>query len=77
MSKTDNDPVRKIYKIAEILRNITDNDIKQLEEMYKGQQEYSHPLKMGTVREQHELGNHNEKMVNCIKELRYLVTKDL
>ena len=71
----EHDSVNIIYKISELIRELTDDDFKELEDMITNQKEYYNPLKMGTVNRQRELADHNEKMVNCLKQLRELVSK--
>ena len=69
------DPVNVAYKISELVRQLTDDDFKEFEEIINQQGEYYNPLKMGTVNKQRELAEHNKKMVNCLKELKKLVQK--
>lgn len=69
------DPVNVVWKISELIRQLTDDDFKQFEETIKQQEEYFNPLKMATVNKQRELAEHNKKMVNCLKELKKLVQK--
>ena len=69
------DPVNVAYKISELVRQLTDDDFKEFEEIINQQEEYYNPLKMGTVNKQRELAEHNKKMVNCLKELKKLVQK--
>lgn len=69
------DPVNVVWKISELVRQLTDDDFKEFEEIIKQQEEYYNPLKMGTVNKQRQLAEHNKKMVNCLKELKELVSK--
>lgn len=69
------DPVNIVYKISELVRQLTDDDFKKFEDTIRQQEEYYNPLKMGTVTRQRELAEHNKKMVNCLKELKELVSK--
>lgn len=73
--KEEHDAVNIVYKISELVRQLTDEDFKEFEDMVEGQKEYYNPLKMGTVNRQRELAEHNEKMMKCLKELKELVTK--
>lgn len=75
METKKHDPVNVVYKISELVRQLTDNDFKEFEETIKQQEEYYNPLKMGTVNKQRQLAEHNKKMVNCLKELKELVSK--
>lgn len=69
------DPVNVVWKISELVRQLTDDDFKEFEETIKQQEEYYNPLKMGTVNKQRQLAEHNKKMVNCLKEIKELVSK--
>lgn len=75
MKTKKHDPVNIIYKISELVRKLTDEDFKELEDTIKQQEEYYNPLRMGTVNRQRELAEHNKKMVKCLKELKKLVSK--
>lgn len=75
METKKHDPVNVVYKISELVRQLTDDDFKEFEETIKQQEEYYNPLKMGTVNKQRQLAEHNKKMVNCLKELKELVSK--
>lgn len=68
-------PVNIVYKISELVRQLTDEDFKKFEETIKQQEAYYNPLKMATVNKQREAAEHNKKMVNCLKELKKLVQK--
>lgn len=75
MRTVKHDPVNIVYKISELVRQLTDEDFKEFEETIKQQEAYYNPLKMATVNKQRELAEHNKKMVNCLKELKKLVQK--
>ena len=75
METKKHDPVNVVYKISELVRQLTDDDFKEFEETIKQQEEYYNPLKMETVNKQRQLAEHNKKMVNCLKELKELVSK--
>lgn len=75
MRNKKHDPVNIVYKIAELVRELTDEDFKYFEDTIEGQESYFSPLRMGTVNRQRELAEHNKKMVNCLKQLRELVSE--
>lgn len=60
----------KIYKICEDVLTITDDEIKELTEIAKGQKRYNNPLRMATSRWQQELGEHNDKVLDAIIALK-------
>lgn len=76
MKVKKHDPVNVVYKISELVRQLTDEDFKEFEDIIIQQKEYYNPLKMETVNRQRELASHNEKMVKCLKELKELVSKN-
>lgn len=63
----------KIEKIALLVMKLTDDDFNEAYEIVNKQKEYINPLRMGTVRWQHALGEHNEKVINAIKELKSII----
>lgn len=75
MKLNKHDAVNIVYKISELIRQLTDDDFKEFEDIIKQQEEYYNPLKMGTVNRQRELAEHNKKMLNCLKEFKELVSK--
>ena len=75
MKAKEHDPVNIVYKISELVRQLNDDDFKKFENTIKEQEEYFNPLKMGTVNRQKQLADHNKQMVNCLRELRELVSK--
>lgn len=77
MKSKKHDPVNIVYKISELIRQLTDDDFKEFEDIIKQQEEYYNPLKMGTVNKQRELAEHNKKMVICLKELKEIVSKNV
>lgn len=76
MKVKKHDAVNIVYKISELIRQLTDEDFKEFEDIIQQQEAYNHPFKMGTAIRQRELAEHNKKMVNCLKELRELVNKE-
>ena len=67
------DNVKTIYKISQLALSLTDEDFEELQEMADHQKSYFSPLKPATEREQHKLGEHNQKMIDCLKELRKIL----
>lgn len=63
----------KIYKICENVLKITDDEVSEIREIAKGQLEYMHPLKMATARKQHLLGEHNNKVLDKLLELKAVI----
>lgn len=63
----------RIYKICEDILKITDEEIKEIDEICKEQMDYMSPLKMGTTRRQHELGKYNKEVLDKILELKQIL----
>lgn len=62
--------MKKIEEIAMLVMELTEDDFKEAESIITDQKNYINPLKMGTVNWQHALGEHNERIVAKIKELK-------
>ena len=60
----------KIFGICKNVLKITDEEVSELREIAKQQQEYCHPLKMATTAWQNELGKYNDKVLDKILELK-------
>lgn len=63
----------KIYKICEDTLRITDEEIKEIKDIYEQQINYMSPLKMATTRKQNELGQYNKQVLEKILELKKLL----
>lgn len=71
----EKDVVNIVYKIAQLVRTIDDEDFEELEKIVNTQQQYYNPLKMETTNRQHELAEYNAKMIDTLKTLKELVNK--
>lgn len=60
----------KINDICMSVLNLTDDDFKEVENAVLRQKSYSHPLKNATVRWQHDLAEHNQKVLDIIRSLK-------
>lgn len=63
----------KIYKICEDVLKITDTEVNELREIARNQLAYNHPFKMATARRQHALGQHNNKVLDKLLELKEVI----
>lgn len=61
--------INEICKVCEAVLTLQDSDFAEIQELYKGQKDYCHPLKNATAKRQNELGEHNEKVVQALKAL--------
>jgi uncharacterized FAD-dependent dehydrogenase len=66
----ERDGIKEIEKVCRAVLKITDDDFSKMEEVIQSQEEYNHPLKMGTAHQQHLLSEHNRKVIDKLKELR-------
>ena len=65
--------MEKICDIAEAIMNITDNDIKETQEMIDGQRNYDNPLRMATTARQHILADRNQQVLDGVVALRKVI----
>jgi hypothetical protein len=68
--KQERDVVEEIFKISKLVLSITDEEFEELEEMAQEQCDYINPLKCATAAKQHALGEHNKKMIACLRDLK-------
>ena len=67
--------MEKICDIAEAIMSITDNDIKETQEMIDGQRRYNNPLSIATTARQHMLAEHNQRVLDGIVALRKVIAE--
>ena len=65
----------KIYEICEMVLEITDEEIKEIRDIAEGQKSYIHPLKLATQRWQHQLGEHNDRVIDALINLKTEIEK--
>ena len=63
----------KIYKICKDILKITEEEITEVRKVYEDQLNYVHPLKMATVKSQHDLGRYNQKVIYQLLELKTIL----
>ena len=66
---------RKINEICKKVLSITDEELAEMDKIAKDQLSYNHPMKMATVRWQHELGEHNKAVLKGLRKLRETIRK--
>jgi hypothetical protein len=62
--------MKNIHSICRKVAKLTDAEFAEVEAMAAEQRGYVHPLKMGTAARLHAAGNHNERVVAKLRELR-------
>ena len=77
--KQERDVVKEIFKISKLVLAITDEEFEELESMAQEQCDYVNPLKCSTTAKRHALGEHNKKMISCLRDLKneLLIAKEL
>lgn len=65
----------KIYKICEMVLEVTDEEIKEIRDIAEGQKLYLNPLKMNTSHWQHQLGEHNDRVIDALINLKTEIEK--
>ena len=59
-----------VYSLTRKAVKVTDEELAELEELAKGQMQYLSPLKMATMARQHQLGEYNLRVLECVRKLR-------
>ena len=67
--------INEINKACKSVIKLTDEDFMAVEEVIKGQLEYTHPFKMATAKSQHDLGEYNTRVVKALKNLRSVILR--
>lgn len=65
--------IKEINKVCLSVMELTDEDFAQVREMAEKQSGYTHPFKNATAQKQHELGDHNTRVVNALFDLRDII----
>ena len=63
----------KINDICMSVLKLTDDDFKEVENAILSQKSYSHPLKNATVRWQHDLAEHNQRVLDAVRNLKIVI----
>jgi len=63
----------KIYSICEKVLTVSEDEIKEIDEICQKQINYISPLKMKTMRKQRKLGEYNKKILDKIIDLKKLL----
>ena len=70
MKEKERNLIGLIRGISQKVLTITEEEFSLLEDIAKGQLEYSHPLKCGTAIRLQQLGEHNMKMIKVLREFK-------
>jgi len=69
------DGIKEIHKMCKAILKLQDSDFEEVEKMIEEQERYSHPLKCYSAKKLNEIGNHNSKIINMLKQLKEIITK--
>lgn len=65
--------IKKIDSVCKSLLAISEKDFREAEKTAQQQREYVHPFKHATAKWQHELGEHNAKVLAALRELQRVI----
>lgn len=63
----------KINDICMSVLKLTDDDFKEVENAILSQKSYSHPFKNATARWQHDLAEHNQRVLDAVRNLKSVI----
>ena len=67
------DSIEKVNKLCKSVLKLTDEDLQAVDEMAQEQSNYIHPLKGATQKKFNELGNHNQRVLSALQNLRQVL----
>lgn len=65
--------IDKVYKVIELANELTSEDLKVVDEMIIDQKNTISPLRMAEAKRVRKIGEHNERMVSKLKELKEVI----
>lgn len=65
--------IDKVYKVIELANELTSEDLKVVDEMIIDQKNTISPLRMAEASRVRKIGEHNERMVSKLKELKEVI----
>lgn len=71
--KIERDGIKEINKVCKAVLKLTDADFEQVKLMAEGQINYLSPLKPATSSSQHQLGEHNTRVLNALRSLQEII----
>lgn len=67
------DSIEKVNKVCKSVLKLTDEDFNVVDEMAQEQSDYVHPLKGATQSKFNDLGNHNQRVIAALKNLKDVI----
>lgn len=67
------DSIKKVNKICKSVKNLTEEDLTAMLDMAKEQIEYVHPFKMATAPKLNDIGEHNLRVTEALRNLKIVI----
>lgn len=67
------DSIKKVNNLCKSVLKLTDKDFANVDQMAKDQSGYMHPLKIATQGKYNDLGNHNQRVIAALRNLRDVI----
>ena len=67
------DSIEKVNEVCKLALSLTDEDLKAVDEMSNEQAGYLHPFNGEKQAKFNDLGNHNQKVLDAVKNLREIL----
>jgi len=67
------DSIKKVNKLCKSVLKLTEQDLQAVDEMATEQASYIHPLKGAKQAKFNDLGNHNQRVLSALQNLRQVL----
>lgn len=67
------DSIEKVNKLCKSVLKLTEQDLQAVDEMATEQASYIHPLKGAKQAKFNDLGNHNQRVLSALQNLRQVL----
>jgi mevalonate kinase len=65
--------VEKVNKLCRSVLELTEQDLQAVDTIAQEQASYTHPLKVAKQAKVNELGNHNQRVLSALRNLRQVL----
>lgn len=69
------DAMQKLNKICKQIANLSEAELKEIEDISRAQMNYIHPLKHATAERINVIGRHNRHVLAALRRLRNTIKK--
>lgn len=73
LKKTIMDSIEKVNKLCKSVLKLTEQDLQAVDTMAQDQASYTHPLKGAKQAKFNKLGNHNQRVLSALQNLRQVL----